>query len=66
MANDHRNTVVAGNSLRSALRKKSWRRREELARLPTGSPASHPIRNDLVPRLELIERAPVELKFPAR
>jgi DNA modification methylase len=66
MANDHRGTLLPGNSLQTALRTKSRRRREELTRLPTGSSAPHPIRNDLVPRLELIERAPAELKFPAR
>jgi DNA modification methylase len=66
MANDHRSALLSGNSLRTALRTKSRRRREELARLPTDSSESHPIRNDLVPRLELVERAPAELKFPAR
>lgn len=66
MANDHRKTLFSGNSLQTALRAKSRRRREELAELAAGSPAPHPIRNDLVPRLELIERAPAELKLPAR
>ena len=66
MANDHRSKLISGNSLRTALLTKSQRRRGELARLSMASPASHPIRNDLVPRLELVERTPAELKLPTR
>jgi hypothetical protein len=66
MANDHRNMLISGNSLQTAFRAKSRRRREKLARLTTGFAAPHPIRNDLVPRLELVERTPAELKLPAR
>ena len=66
MANDHRNTLFSGTSLETALKSKSRRRRNELARLAMGSTASHPIRNDPVPKLELVERTPAELKVPAR
>jgi DNA modification methylase len=66
MTNNHRNTLLSGNSLQTALREKSRHRRKVLAGLTTRSPAPHPIRNDLVPRLELVERAPAELKLPER
>jgi DNA modification methylase len=66
MANDHRKTPLSGNSLQNTLRAKSRHRREELAELAAGSPAPHPIRNDLVPKLELVERAPTDLVVPAR
>jgi hypothetical protein len=52
--------------LQNALKAKSRHRREELAELAAGSPAPHPIRNDLVPKLELVERAPGDLGAPAR
>jgi hypothetical protein len=66
MANYHRKTLLSDNSLQNALRAKSRRRREELAQLAAGSPAPHPIRNDLVPKLDLVERAPGDLGAPAR
>jgi len=66
MANDHRKTPLSGNSLQNTLRAKSRHRREELAGLAATSRAPHPIRNDLVPKLELVKRAPADLVVPAR
>ena len=66
MAIDYRKMPLSGKSLRHALRAKSRHRREELSQLATGSATSHPIRNDLVPKLELVERVPGELGVPAR
>ena len=66
MANDYRNALLSGKTLQNALRAKSRHRREQLAGLAATSPAPHPIRNDLVPKLELVERAPADLVVPAR
>ena len=66
MANDHRKALLSDKSLQNALRAKSRHRREELAALAAASPAPRPIRNDLVPKLELVERAPADLVVPAR
>lgn len=66
MAIDYRKMPLSGKSLRHALRAKSRHRREELSQLATGLATSHPIRNDLVPKLELVERVPGELGVPAR
>jgi DNA modification methylase len=66
MAADHRKTLLSGISLESALRAKSRRRREELSKLAASSPAPLPLRNELVPKLELVERAPADLIVPAR
>ena len=65
MADDHR-TDLPGKSLHSVLKAKSRRRREELAELAANSLAPRRIRNDLMPKLELVERAPGDLGFPAR
>ena len=65
MADDHR-TDLPGKSLHSVLKAKSRRRREELAELAANSLAPRRIRNDLMPKLELVERAPGALRFPAR
>lgn len=64
MTNNHRN--LSGKTLRDALKAKSRRRREQLAGLAAASLAQHPIRNDLLPKLELVERAPKDLVVPAR
>jgi hypothetical protein len=45
---------------------KSRHRREELAALATASSTPRLIRNDLVPKLALIECAPADLVIPAR
>ena len=66
MTNNHHTTPLSGRSLQNALKAKSRRRRQELAELAAGSPLPHPIRNDLVPKLELVERAPSDLGVPAR
>lgn len=57
---------LPGKSLHSALKAKSRRRRDELAELAANSLAPQRIRNDLMPKLELVERAPGALGFPAR
>ena len=66
MTNNHHTTPLSGRSLQNGLKAKSRRRRQELAELAAGSPPPHPIRNDLVPKLELVERAPADLGVPAR
>src|SRR5437868_1406284 len=66
MANDHRKTPLSNNSLQNALKAKSRRRREELIGLGAGSSAPHPIRNDLVPKLDLVELTPGDLRVPVR
>jgi DNA modification methylase len=65
MARSHRKARLRGSSFRSALKTKGGQR-EEPATLAPGSSAPHPIRNDLVPKLELVERAPGDLRAPAR
>jgi DNA modification methylase len=62
--NNHRS--LSGKTLRDALRAKGRNRREQLAALATASFASNSIRNDLLPKLELVERAPEDLIVPAR
>ena len=52
--------------LQNALKAKSRQRRKELAALATASSAPHFIRNDLVPKLTLIECAPADLVVPER
>jgi hypothetical protein len=49
-----------------ALKAKSRHRRKELAALATASHAPRLVRNDLVPKLALIECAPADLVVPAR
>ena len=63
---NHRKISLSDNSLRNNLRARSQRRRKELAALAATSPASYAIRNDLVPKLELVERAPKDLRVPSR
>jgi DNA modification methylase len=57
---------VSDKPVPSALKAKSRRRRQELAALAAASPAPRLIRNDLVPKLTLIECAPADLVVPAR
>jgi DNA modification methylase len=66
MANDHRNALLSGKTLQNTLKAKSRHRREKLAGLGAASRAPHPIRNDLAPKLELVERAPGDLVFTVR
>jgi DNA modification methylase len=66
MPNDRPRDSLSSNSLRNNLQAKSRRRREELAALAAASQASYPARNDVVPKLELVERAPGELVIPSR
>jgi DNA modification methylase len=58
--------TLSGKSLQNTLKAKSRHRREQLAGLAAASPTLDPIRNDLVPKLEFVERAPGDLVFPAR
>jgi|SRR5712671_641274 len=65
--NDHRKTLSSETSLKNPLRTKSRRRREELTGLAAASSAAaRPIRNDILPKLELVELAPGDLVAPAR
>src|SRR2546430_1608064 len=66
MANDHRKTPLSRKSLQNILKAKSRYRREGLVGLAAGPPAPHPIRNDLVPKLELVELTPEDLRVPVR
>jgi hypothetical protein len=66
MTRNPRNAPLSERPLQNALRAKSRHRREELAALATASPAPRLIRNDLVPKLALIECAPADLVIPAR
>jgi ParB-like chromosome segregation protein Spo0J len=61
-----KNASLSERPLQHALKSKSRHRREELAALATASPAPRLIRNDLVPKLALIECAPADLVVPAR
>jgi ParB-like chromosome segregation protein Spo0J len=66
MAIERRQRPITNDSLRNALRAKSRQRREELAALATVSQRPHHIRNDLLPKLEFVERAPKDLVAPVR
>src|SRR6266481_284996 len=66
MAQDHRKTPLRDKSLQYTLRAKSRHRREQLAGLAAASRAPLPLRNDLTPKLELVERAPGDLVIPPR
>jgi hypothetical protein len=66
MPADHRNSPVGRNSFRSALQAKSRRRREDLTKLAAAAPGSHGARNDLLPRLEMVDVAPADLRLPTR
>jgi DNA modification methylase len=60
------NKSTSERPLQHALKANSRQRREELAALVTASPASRPTRNNLVPKLALIECAPEDLVLPDR
>ena len=66
MAGNPKNTSLSEKPLQQALKTKSRQRREELAALAKASPAPRPIRNDLLPKLALIEYAPADLVVPVR
>ena len=66
MTRNPRNAPLSDGPLHNALRAKSRHRREELAAIAAASPAPRLIRNDLVPKLALIECAPADLIIPAR
>jgi hypothetical protein len=66
MPADHRNSPVGRYSFRSALQAKSRRRREDLTKLAAAAPGSHGARNDLLPRLEMVDVAPADLRLPTR
>src|SRR6516225_3970582 len=58
--------LVSDKPVPNALKAKSRRRRQKLAALAAASPAPRLIRNDLVPKLALIECAPADLVVPER
>ena len=66
MNRSRRSMPVSDKPVPSALKAKSRRRRQELAALAAASPAPRLIRNDLVPKLALIECAPADLVVSAR
>jgi DNA modification methylase len=66
MTRNPTNASLSERPLQHALKAQSRHRREELAALATASPAPRLIRNDLVPKLGLIECAPADLVVPAR
>lgn len=57
---------AARNTLRENLKSKSRRRHEQVARLSEPGTLAPQIRNDLLPRLELVDRVPRDLVIPAR
>lgn len=61
-----RQKVRGGVSLWHALKGKSRVRRERISAFAASSPASNPTRNDPLPKLELVDRAPDALVMPAR
>jgi hypothetical protein len=63
MTQNSSNTPLSEKPLQRA---KSRHRREELAALATAPSTSRLIRNDLPPKVALIESAPVDLVIPAR
>jgi hypothetical protein len=65
MTKNRSDTPLSDNLLLNSLKAKSRRRREQLAAL-TAAPPPPSLRNDLVPRLALIERAPADLIIPIR
>jgi DNA modification methylase len=65
MTRNSSNTPLSEMPLQRA-KARSRHRREELAALATTSPPPHLIRNDLVPKLALIECAPAKLVISAR
>src|SRR5712671_1008866 len=67
MSNDHRKTLLSDTSLKNTLRAKSRHRREQLTGLAAASSAAaHPLRNDVLPKLELVELAPGDLVLLTR
>jgi len=66
MTRNPKNASLSEKTLHSALKAKSRQRRDELAALATVSPAPRLVRNDLVPKLALIECAPADLVVPER
>src|SRR5882757_7571018 len=66
MSNDHRK-LLSDTSLKNTLRAKSRHRREQLTGLAAASSAAaRPLRNDVLPKLELVELAPGDLLSPTR
>jgi hypothetical protein len=65
MTRNSSNTPLSEKPLQRG-KAKSRHRREELTALATASSTRRLIRNDLVPKLALIERAPVDLVISAR
>src|SRR5947208_3235839 len=64
---DDRKKLLSNSSLKDALRMKSRHRRKQLTGLAAAScAAAYPLRNDVLPKLELVELAPGVLVLPAR
>jgi DNA modification methylase len=66
VAESSRRYPDAGQSFYNAMRTKSRRRRQSLTELTNVAAPIASIRNDLVPKLELVDRAPGDLVAPVR
>jgi DNA modification methylase len=60
------NPLAIERSFKEALKGKSRRRRQELARLAAPAAAARPLRNDVLPPLEIVHLPLGELRSPAR
>ena len=66
MLTNDQNSLANGRPLTEQLKGKSRRRREGLARLAAPAGSTHVRRNDVRPKLELVEIVLDELRLPAR
>lgn len=65
MTEKRHNIPLSEKPLQNAFKAKSRRRRKQVEALAAASPIPHCIRNDLVPKLTLVECAPADLVIPA-
>jgi DNA modification methylase len=66
MAENPRNTIRDQGSIKQQLKEASRDRRESLARLAKPSASPRAMRNDVLPRLEVVSVAPDDLRSPRR
>ena len=60
------NPLAIERSFKETLKAKSRRRREDLARLAAPAAAARPLRNDVLPQLEIVDLPLESLRSPAR